>query len=143
MNSAVRYPTTIDRAKEDIELYDFLEKQNIFKDFQNKDYFILALAYGYANDLRLPIEKRASGGFFRTETLSNDDWIIIKSIAIDEESEEILKKPEKVFIIIEEYAHGGLKSLVNQQLKKISFGSTEKWLEKYVNDLHKDIGEID
>ena len=140
MDKSARYPTTIDRAEDDIEKYNFLAKENLFKDFQNKDYFLLALAFGYANELRAPIEKRASGGFFRAETMSPEDWMIIKSVAIEEESEDILKEPEEVFNIVEEYAHGGIKLLV-EQLKSISFGSTNKCLEKYVNDLYEEIGE--
>jgi len=141
MGNSLGYPKTVDRAKEDIKRYDFLEKENLFRNFQNKDYFMLALAFGYANNLRLAIKKKASGGFFRTETLTPNDWMIIKSIAITEESEEILKEPEEVFKVIEEYAHGGVKILVDEQLKNITFGSTEKWLEKYVIDLYDDIGE--
>lgn len=97
------------------------------------------MAYGYANNTRIPIKKKASGGFFRTETLTPTDWSIIKSIAIDEESEQILSKPEEVYRIAEEYAHGGLKSLV-EELNSIQFGSVDKWLEKHTNELFEDIG---
>lgn len=112
----------------------------LFKEFSNKNYFILSLVYGFNNEARLPLKKKATGGFFRADTLSDSDFALLQCIAIHEENEEILNNPYEVFTIVEEYAHGGLELMV-KDFKGIQFGSLEKWFEKEVMKLYKAIGD--
>lgn len=132
------YPKIIYRTKNDKESYEELKEDPIFSELQNKDLFLIALTVGYKEKKRKQIDKKDPKGFVRTEYLGPEDWMIVKSVAIDEESEEVLNKPEIVIQIAEEYAHGGLEFLL-EDLKNLPFASTEKWLEKNVVDLYNEI----
>lgn len=133
MNDEKNYPKTFDRDNDDIEIHKSLKKDypSLFNDFDNKDYFIFSLSFGFANENRIPLKRKASGGYFRAETLTPSEWALIKTVAICEESEEVLNDPPKIYQIAEEYAHGGL-ILLHENLQSLQFGSAEKWLEKEV-----------
>ena len=102
-----------------------------------RDIFRLALAYGYLNDIRLPLESKDNF----VETLP----ALINALAITKSSKgvEILADdPVDVYQVAEEYANGGLDLLNSEylengddfieilRLKILEFNKNNKILEK-------------
>lgn len=119
--------------KEDIKLYKFLQNEELFNGRENKDLFIIAIAFGYNNGLRKKIERRE--GFVRTEYLKEEDWALIYSIALDIGPIEILEDDKMIFEVIEEYAKGGIELIVDK-IEKTQFGSFEKKFEKELYEIY-------
>jgi len=123
-----KYQKIIYRDINDIDKYDFIRKEEFFKEKDNKDIFIFAMAFGFQNNIEMKINKRDEAGFIRTEYLDEYDWTLIKSVAIDKKGIEVLDQPEQVIEIAENYAHGGIQQLC-RQIENLQFGSLEKWIE--------------
>uniref|UniRef100_A0A7V4TXY5 Uncharacterized protein n=1 Tax=Candidatus Caldatribacterium saccharofermentans TaxID=1454753 RepID=A0A7V4TXY5_9BACT len=99
------------RDEEDTEVYKRLQEEEIFKDLDWKDIFIIAVGWGIRKNSRKPIQKRDSGGFFRTSYLREEDEVLLAAAAVYAESDEVLKDGERVLKIAEEYARGGVHEL--------------------------------
>jgi len=121
--------------KKDKDLYDKI-KDDLFKEIQNKDQFLVAMAYGYKYDAKIPLDSKE--GYVRTEYLSPEDKALMDAIALSvEDSVDILANKELVFSIAEEFAHGGIK-LIHDQVISQQYGSFIKTLEKEImNDVNK------
>jgi hypothetical protein len=64
----------------------------------------------YNLEKREPISSKE--GYIREEYLTEDNWHIIKSVAVNEKkSMEILENKNEMFTIAEEYANAGIKDL--------------------------------
>lgn len=124
--------------KKDLELYKRSKSEDMFRDKDNKDLFILAMAYGYKNNVKRALEARE--GYVRTEYLKAEDLALINGLAISTESVETLSTPERVFQLAEEYAHAGIRLLVDK-IESGSFGSFEKKFEKELHQMYaKELG---
>jgi len=77
-----------------------------------KDIFIMAMLVGVKNGSRIPLKNKEE--ITREEYLNDDDKSIIKAISVNaEENLTVLLNWEKIYQIAEEYALGGIKSLVD------------------------------
>jgi len=128
----------IDRVyidKNDVSLYkeldrdDFLSQGNdSLKKLENKEKFLLAVSIGFKNKVRRPLDKRE--GYTLLNYFKAKDISLIQSVALYEKDDpEILKDEEKVFRIAEEYAHAGIKILVDK-IKTPGFSDFWKVFEK-------------
>ena len=108
-----------------------------------RDIFRLALAFGYINDIRLPIETKDN--FVNKTNFGETLPALINSLAITKSSKgiEILAEdPVDVYQVAEEYANGGLDLLNSEyisngdefiellRLKILDFNKDNKILEK-------------
>ena len=130
-----KIPDRVYIDKKDRELYNKLAEEEIFDEkTTRKEQFLFAMAVGFNNQLRLPLETRE--GFFLTKDLRPEDEALMYAVAIYDEGPEILSNKEKVFKIAEEYAHGGIKILTDM-VKSLPYGSFYKKLEKDLSNLYK------
>lgn len=108
-----------------------------------RDIFRLALAYGYINDIRLPLESKDN--FVNKTNFGETLPALINALAITKSSKgvEILADdPVDVYQVAEEYANGGLDLLNSEylengdefieilRLKILDFNKNNKLLEK-------------
>lgn len=112
--------------KKDEDRFNKLKKTTrILNGKSNKEIFLLSMAMGYTNDVRVPIDQRHE--YVRMEYLKPEDDALIAAIAVASNSAEILLDTSQVYKVAEEYAHGGavlLESILDQP------GSFEKTFEK-------------
>jgi hypothetical protein len=132
-------------GNEDRELYDRLkETEEIFrvKGLEWKDIFIIAVGWGIRKKSRKPIQKRDSGGLFRTSYLREEDEALLAATALYDASDEILADGEKVVKIAEEYAHGGIHELWDW-VRSTPFEAFEKDFEREVVKLAREFLQAD
>lgn len=109
----------------------------------SRDIFILALAYGYINNIRIPLEK--SEQFVNYENMGDNLPVFLKALGItnSDEGVEILSAiPSEIYEVSEQYANGGLDLLnseyvghedefiENLRLKIIELNDNDKILDK-------------
>jgi len=127
-------PDRINIEKSDRNLYDEIE---IFKNKNRKDQFLLAMSIGFKNRAKHPIKSR--DGFFLFKDMKLEDEALIKAVAIKEEgSVEVLSNLDKVFKIVEEYAHAGIK-ILHDMVMSTQYGSFTDVFEKELFDIYKEI----
>lgn len=131
-----KIPDRLSIEKNDKEKYEKLREESIFKEKDNKDLFIFAMAYGYTKNVCKTLESKE--GYVRTEYLKSEDWALIDSLVIDKGSIDMLGNPEKIFQLAEQYANAGIK-LLNEKINSIQFGSFDKYLEKDEFELYNKI----
>lgn len=129
-------PDRINIDKGDRSLYQKVVDENIlqFKEKDRKDQFLFAMAIGFANRVRRPLATKE--GFFRTEYLRPEDEALICATALHEGNIEILADKEKVFQVAEEYAHAGIKLLVDE-LEGPGFANFSKRLERELYETYE------
>jgi hypothetical protein len=133
-------PDTLCIDKDDRQMYERLETEPLFEGTARKEQFLMAMALGFKNGARRPLENREGSGLFRTSYLRPDDEAVLNTVALTESgSEEILANRAEVFRIAEEYAHAGIRLLV-AELDAAQFGSYAKRLEKELFELHATLG---
>lgn len=132
----VKIPDRLSIEKIDKDKYEKLKDESIFKDIDNKDLFIFAMAYGYSKNVYKSLDSKE--GFVRTEYLKKEDLALINSLAIEKGSIEIIGSPEKTFQLAEQYANGGIKLLI-EKINSIQYGSFDKYLEKDEFELYSTI----
>jgi hypothetical protein len=139
MMAAEPYTFNIDRG--DRSLYQKVVDENVlqFKERDRKDQFIFAMAIGFANSIKHPLAVKES--FFRTEYLRPEDAALIRAIALHEHGIEILADNEKVFQVAEEYAHAGIKLLVDE-LEGPGFANFSKRLEKELYETYEKLSSM-
>ncbi len=131
-------PDRINIDKKDRDLYNKLDNEEILKRKggarTRKEQFITAMAIGFKNNVRRPLESK--DGFVLLKDLRTEDMALINSISIYEtKSVDVLSDIGEVFKISEEFAHGGIRLLVDK-IESIPYGSFEKLFEKEICDLY-------
>jgi len=117
----------------DKDLYRRLKEQvNLFSDRDNKDMFIFAVCYGFKNDFRKSLSSKF--GFVRAEYLKEDDWALLKVLAVKADNIEVLNNQDKIIEIAEEYAHGGIELLI-KDVNESQYDSFEKNFELLLFEL--------
>ena len=113
----------------DRELYKKVtDTSGLFRDKDNKEQFLFAMAVGVSNELRMPLKKRE--GFFLLSRLRTEDEALIDAVALSEKDNvDILADKSRVYRIAEEYAHAGIKILLDK-IESIEFGSFWKQFER-------------
>lgn len=134
----------IDIDEKDREAYDRLkESEEVFRNLDWKDVFIIAMGLGLYKGLRKPIQKRHSGGFFRGSFLREEDEALLAAAAVYAESGvDVLSNEREVIAIVEEYAHGGVHELL-RWVESSPYGTFEKDFEREVLQLIKEFLESD
>lgn len=134
-------PDRLYRDVTDKKLYTQLTEE-VFLNQQNKDQFLLVMAFGFHSGKRRQIQERDSGGFVRVEYLTPEDEALIDAIAVFEEGIDILNNESKVYEIAEEYAHAGIHLLYNE-IESQKYGSFYKWFELELKDILDNIEQIE
>ena len=117
------------------KLFDNIKHYKEFRQLDNKDFFMLALMFGYLNKKRSPLKKqnRTKSGFTRERYLSENDKAVLKTIAIEETGQiEVVNKIMEVFSIAEEFANGGII-----YLQKFIFDNPADFAKKFASTLKK------
>jgi len=119
--------------KDDRKLYEKLEDEDLFKNKSRKEHFLYAMAIGFKCNVRLPLESR--DGLFRTTDLRPEDESLIKTLALisTENNLEILSNKDEMYTIAEEYAHGGIRLIIDR-IDSTPFGAYELHCEKDLFD---------
>lgn len=129
-------PVAID--EEDRKEYEELQKaEEIFRELDWKDIFIIAVGWGIRKNSRKPIQKQYSGGLFRISYLREEDEALLAAAAMYALSDEVLADGEKVIKIAEEYAHGGIHELWDW-VRSTSLDTVEKDFEREVVKLARE-----
>jgi len=116
--------------KEDRPYYQKAVEENIinFKNKNQKEQFLLAMAIGFENDQKHELKTR--DGFFFSNYLGSEDKTLINALAIHVHgSSDILANEKEVFDIAEQYASAGIRILVDS-IDKVQFGKFDKIFEK-------------
>jgi hypothetical protein len=115
--------------KQDRALYEELlrDKNSPFREKDNKDVFLMAMTIGFAEGLRMKLDKRE--GFFRAEYLKPKEWALIAAVSVADKGNlnPLLDKKEE-YAIAEEYAAGGVR-LLKDKVFGGDFGSYGRKLE--------------
>lgn len=94
------------------------------------DIFLLAMAFGYAEGNRKKI-KQPSRTIRRDALTEKEVWMMCSVALAEERSLEVLADPLRVVQICEEYANGGLKTLISVNRRS---GSTSEPYEELVEE---------
>lgn len=102
--------------KEDREIYESIRKHDgDLKGISNMELFLIAMLLGFNKKGRhglKGIKSTASDGLVRIGSFTDDDWHIIKSIAVyEEEYMEVLMSNNVMFDVAEKYASVGIHEL--------------------------------
>jgi len=124
--------------KDDRELYDALNNEDMLKltggRRTRKDQFLLAMAFGFKSNLSEPL--KAKDGFFNSRDLHPEDWALLNAVAMYQTGTvAVISNTDEVFEIAQEYAHAGIKLLINT-IKTTQSGAFEKQLEKELHQLY-------
>ena len=124
--------------EKDRELYDSLENTNMFKGKTRKEQFLFALSLAFNRGIKRAIDKRE--GLFLAKDMRPEDEALFSAVAAHHtQSVEVLRDKAKVYRIAEEYAHAGIRLLVDE-VESTQYGSFEKHLEKQLHDMYDRIG---
>ncbi|HEY8362751.1 MAG TPA: hypothetical protein VIK77_07680 [Tissierellaceae bacterium] len=129
-------PDRINIDKNDRELYNKLSKE-IFEGKTRKEQFLFAMAIGFKNGIMRPLKTKE--GFFLIKDLRPEDEALLNAVAMFVKGPEILSSKEEVFKIAEEYAHAGIKILIDE-IEASSFGSFAKKFERDLFELFEKLG---
>ena len=132
-------PDRLHIDRDDRELYDKLQTDSLFASTERKEQFLIAMAFGFKGKTRRQLENKETSGFFRTSYLRPEDEALINAVAIcDTGSVDVLVDRAEVFRIAEEYAHAGIRILVNEW-QSTQFASYAKRFEKDLFDMYNSI----
>ncbi|MHC4477704.1 MAG: hypothetical protein ACYTEL_18820 [Planctomycetota bacterium] len=127
--------------KKDRALYKKLDGEEMlkFKDSGGsrvrKEQFLFAMSFGFRNGAKRPLE--SNEGFVLIQNLQPKDEALMIAIAIhDTKSVSVLSDRAEVLRIAEEYAHAGIRLLVDK-IESASFGSFEKRFEKDLHEMYE------
>jgi len=116
-------------------LFDNMKRLSDFQKFDNKDFFILAMLFGYHKKKKKPLKKtdRTQSGYARERYFSSEDMEFIKAISISEtEDLRVVENVPKMFSIAEEYVNGGF-----EPLKEFIYDNPADFIKKMANELKK------
>ncbi|HEY8363043.1 MAG TPA: hypothetical protein VIK77_09195 [Tissierellaceae bacterium] len=120
--------------KEDESLYNYLKNEIFEGNERNKELFLLAMSIGFKNQIKRSLDKKKD--YVREEYLLPEDYALLNAVAMFEKGPEILSNRAEVFKIAEEYAHAGIKILVDE-INSSSFESYTKRFEKDIFEIYK------
>ena len=92
----------------------------------SRDIFSLALAYGYSNNIKFPIETKDN--FLNMENFGKNLLSLIDALAISKSDEGVhilAEDNSEVYVFAEEYANGGLELLNSDYI-----GHEDEFIEK-------------
>ena len=123
-------------SKEARQLFDNLRKQlEEFKQMDNKDFFMMAVMFGYLNNKKKKLEhsSKTESGFTRERYLSVEDNGVLKAIAIAGDKDlSIVNDIVYVYSIAEEYANSGIS-----YLKEFVFDDQTSFVKNFASEIKK------
>ena len=123
---------------DDRALYDTIQQEVMFEGKTRKEQFLFAMAVGFKNRVKRPLETREGGGFFLAKDLHPEDEALMNAVAIhDAGSLDALSDKATVFKIAEEYAHAGIRLLAGK-IESTALGSYVKRLEQELHDIYRE-----
>ena len=140
MEDQKNIPKIIYVAKDDKDKYEFLKSQEFFKDLRDPELFLLAAVYGFrygtlnyeeAGDYSISFSRK---DFTRTEYFNDEQWGLMKALAIYKKGIEILKNKKALINLLEQYAHIGIEILY-QEVKDSSFDTYHYEIEIKLNKI--------
>ena len=133
-----KVPDRIYIGAEDRVIYKKIdETADLFKKKNNKEQFLFAMAIGFSNNTRIPLKKKEN--WFLKKDLKPEDEAILNVVALKATGDtSVLPDKSEVYKIVEEYAHAGLKILLDN-IESAEFGTYWKQLEKNINKLSKEM----
>jgi dnd system-associated protein 4 len=131
-------------SKEAKELFENMKRRfDDFRSLENKDFFILAVLFGYAKGSRgrkkLSAADRTGSALTRERYLKDRDNVLLKAIAVAEQGDtEFLKRDNiaDVYAIAEEYANGGI-----DELRRFMFDDPASFTKKFASLLRDHYGK--
>lgn len=124
----------------DRKKYDFLKnmvpffKTNTGASRDNVKVFMYVVVYAIKNNISKRALKGSPEGYFKLDTIKDDDHAIIKSIAVHDEGIDVLSDPAKIYTIVQEYANAGIKSLYDE-IKQLD----ESQYHMYTNNVEAEL----
>lgn len=114
------WPTHMSYDKSDTDSENFYsiikgaigEKGSIFHQRRQIDIFMLAMAIGKEKRIRTKL-KSPSNTIRRDALTEKEVWLMCSVALAEEENLEVLGDPSKVVKICEEYANGGIQTLIS------------------------------
>lgn len=105
-----KFPRNYSIEKEDMKIYNELEKSNeIFKNKNHKDIFLLSLVLGFKN--KVTKKMKSSYPLINCSSFTNRETWLITSIAIEEKGLSALNDMNEIRKIAEGYANAGFEIL--------------------------------
>jgi len=120
----------------DRDLYEKVSaKLGLFKGKNRKEQFLFAMAFGFANETRIPLKTREN--FFLRKDMKMEDETLVNAVALYHEDDvDLLSDKNQVYRVAEEYAHAGIKLLADR-IASVEFGSFWKQFEKELCEAHE------
>lgn len=127
------FPRNFSIEKEYQEKYQDITNSGLFEGCENHDVFLVAMGYGWKNDIRKPVDERYP--VVNTRKIDETQAWTLASIAIAEEGFSVLSDIDQVRKIAEEYANGGFSVLQD----KIEQAPPNAELEKIQREMIQEI----
>jgi len=109
--------------------------EQTFKGKTRKEQFFFAMAIGFKNGVKHPL--KAKNMLFLSKDLNEEDNALLNAVAMfDKKTPDILANQVEVFKIAEEYAHAGIKLLI-EKMKSVQFGTFEKQFELDISKIYE------
>jgi len=133
-------PDRLYMDENDRELYDRLDTTGVFKSSTRKEQFLFALGMAFMRGIKRPIKKRE--GLFLAKDMRPQDEALLNAVAVHHtDSVDVLADTAMVFKIAEQYAHAGIRLLVNE-MESTQHGTFEKRLEKQLYEAGRELGLV-
>jgi len=116
----------MDRA--DRELYDRLKNEPMFENRSRKEQFLLAMAIGFRNGAKREFSKKENL-FLLKDCRAEDEALMFAVAVADTGDAKVVVDRARVFEIAEQYAHAGLKLLIDK-VESAAYGGFEARFEK-------------
>lgn len=100
-----------------------MKEMEFFAGMDAKDVMLLSSAIGVRNGMRVPIKKRANGGYSRKEYLKPRETVMIRAMQFAESDfcdAEVLRDEDAALTLFEEYANGGLQCIEGELDRNVS-----------------------
>lgn len=126
-------PRNFSIEKELQDKYQEITNTGLFEGCENHEVFLVAMGYGWRNDIRKPVEERYP--VVNTRKINETQAWTMASIAIVEDGFSVLSDISRVGKIAEEYANGGFGVLQD----KIEQSPPDAELEKIQREMIQEI----
>lgn len=124
--------------KKDRALYEFLDKEDMFKGKTRKEQFFFVMAVGFRHEAKVPLDSK--DGLFLIKDMKPEDESLMNAMAIAASgSENCLLNKDEIYQMAEQYAHGGIKILTDK-IESIEFAT---YWKRFEVDLHQMIRDSD
>ena len=103
-------------TRNSMEIVKKLRSMRQFKRLENKDFFMLAFAFGLKDGARVPLERNDidKNGFFRENLLSPEEKAVLKcALFAQDQTADAIMDTREMIELVQEYANSGFALLAN------------------------------